>query len=290
MANEDEKFERWLNAYIDGELDAVQLAKFNDWLAKNPRAQQAVELQRSMDDSLRRVFQPPAQVTSAAGAQRERLRMSVDPDGVVADADGTVAAAAGSDAAVVSATNDHSTHSRSRIGWQWGALAAMLAVVAGGGAWWWAAFSGNDKPDPTYQYPTLLAFYDASAKNDFKEDWVCANSSEFAATFASRFGAGLKQPDTPPDLQLLGLKYGRTITGLTVHIMAKVNGAGVIVFVDKKSRDPSPPKKQGNLNVYRLETEHLIAYEMTPHDNASILPLLEEREVSPEEIAQFYGR
>jgi len=271
MTSNEEKFEQWLNAYLDDALTAEQRAKFEALIAKDPVARRQLELQQAVDASLQRSFDPPAVQPANADDLDKQVQSRTDAGAVI---------------------RKNSASSAARVAvWQRYAIAALLALVAGGGAWWWVSQTpGGGGTDPTYQYPTLLAFYDASAKNDFKEDWVCANPSEFAATFKTRVGYGLKQPDVPANVQLLGLKYGKTITGLTVHLMAKVDGEGVIVFVDKKSRDPKPEMKQGDLNVFRRELDHLIVYEMTPHDEASILPLLEEREVSAEEVEQFYRR
>ena len=234
----------------------------------DPVARKHFELQQAVDGSLNRSFEPPVHEALDARSLTEQSNFRMD------------------------AARPESVHQGGRaMRWQRYALAALLALVAGGGAWWWASQnSGGGSVDPTYRYKTFLTFYDASAQNDFKEDWVCESPSEFAATFHARVGFGLRQPDLPAGVELLGLKYGYTITGLTVHIMAKVDGAGVIVFVDKKSRDPSPEMQQGDLNVFRRELAHLVLYEMTPHDKASILPHLEEREVQPEEVKRFYQR
>jgi len=270
MTSNQEKFEQWLNAYLDDALTDEQRAKFEALIAKDPAARRQLELQQAVDASLQRSFDPPASQPTNIGDLEKQAQFR---------------------AGASSVTDKSSNQSVARtFRWQRYAMAALFALVAGGGAWWWSQDGGGGTTDPTYQYPTLLAFYDASAKNDFKEDWVCASPSEFAATFQTRVGYGLNQPNVPANVQLLGLKYGKTITGLTVHIMAKVDGEGVIVFVDKKSRDPKPDMKQGDLNVFRREMDHLIVFEMTPHDEPAILPKLEEREVSAEEVEAFYRR
>src|SRR5690606_2246302 len=73
MTQSDEKFFRWLNAYLDGTLSADQRARFEDLAAHDPRVREQIDLHRDAEATLRRLFalEAGAQIPHVSGMGEE---------------------------------------------------------------------------------------------------------------------------------------------------------------------------------------------------------------------------
>ncbi|MCB9855723.1 MAG: hypothetical protein H6818_08540 [Phycisphaerales bacterium] len=259
MTNQTEKLERWINAYLDGALDPIDAARFESVVDRNPSLRERLDTHRLIEASLNRTFAPP-------------VRKPAAPSSIVRETISMEAAEPAGEAAPPSARTSGRFFRKF-------AMAAMLAIVAFGGYWGWqnrALFIGTSGP------LTLTQFYEKSAANDFKEDWVCKNERQFQTTFWYRLGSGVALASAPSNVKVLGIKYGNTLSPQSVHLTAKVDGKGVVVFVDSKHNDRKDDVSSDGLHAFRKETDHLVFVEVSPLDHPAVLGLLSETELPVE--------
>lgn len=243
-----EQFDRWIDAYLEGGLDASQRAEFETLLAQEPELREEFELQQQIDASVGRLF-------SAS---------SVDAESVLTQA-----------------RQAQSSRPVGRRTWRSYAYAAAasLLIVTGTGWWYWNYLDRSTIP-ATMPKQTFAEFYQDAARNDFVPDWKCADDKEFAILFFQRFGSALVLAQAPTGIDPLGLCYTHTITPRTMAMTFKVNGKGVVVFVEKKGRDTDEHVKQtGGLHLFQRNLEHLVLYEVTPLDHPTVLDMWSERDI-----------
>lgn len=254
MTNQNDKLERWLNAYLDGALAPADAARFESVIDRNPQLRERIERQHDIEASLRRSFMPPTQAPEIPDERSvETIPMTNRREG---DVDGA-------------ATRKKSGGLLKGL-----AIAAMLAIVAGGGWWGWqnrAMFMGGRL--------TMAQFYEKAAEQEFKEDWVCKNDQQFQTTFWYRLGHGVALAQAPTGVDVHGIKYGETLSPLSVHLTADVDGKGVIVFVDKKENAPKDDVTKKGLHTYSKQSKHLVFVEVSPLERPVLLNLLTETEV-----------
>lgn len=245
-----DKLHRVINAYLDGRLDEAQTAEFHRLLERNPEARAEMELQARIDESLKRLFTPP-----------DAKSLDLDRPNVV----------------------------ENRPANRWlrlravAIVAAMLLLVVGGWGLW--AMLNPTVPEFKPRFPklTLTQAYQNAADNNFREDWACEDEKEFACTFDYRLGKGMALAQAPASVEVLGLSYANTITQKSILLHAKVNGRGIIVFVDRASADKGQNVDPASgLKLYKRKLDRLMLYEVSPLDKPYVLELLKEMN-TPEE-------
>lgn len=250
--------ESMIDAYLDGLLNAKELQAFERELETDMQLREEVDGQRRVDDSLGRLFAPPA-------CERivERIRRT-DPGQL----------------RVVS---------RGRIYlWLAGPLAAAaaLAFYFGGGDLLLQSMLGNRNISPLDLSPkTLAAIYQEEVAGGFKPRMVCKNELQFAATFWERFGQTLGIAAMPRGLSAIGLNRANSITRRTTHILVKVDGTPVLVFVDRADADSGqslPP--DSDLHLFSRDLGALVLYEVSPLSEARVLEYLSSPEYPIEEL------
>jgi hypothetical protein len=232
-----------LDLYVDGLLSGPELAAFEAQMQRDPQLAAAVQAQRRIDDSLRRIMVAPSAPELRQPANES---YSLRP----------------------------SLFSRMRRS-PWVAIAAVLIIGVSVWRVWDAYYA---KPTQESPYPiataprTMDTIYQVEKSRGFKPMWKCETDKEFATTFWKSLGAALTFRDAPPNVASLGLSYGNTV-GLspnTVYMLFKIDGREVIVFIDKISNDQKPKVTTPGVNLFRRETGQFVLYEMTPLDKPQV--------------------
>lgn len=142
-------------------------------------------------------------------------------------------------------------------------------------------------PDGTYPvgpHRTMAEAYRHTVEEGFTSKWVCRDDREFALVFLDQFGDMLSMNfPLPTGVEALGLKYFDAISPRTISMLARVEGEPVMVFVDRLERDHDtvrdvPP----GLTLHRRELGALVLYEITPHEEPTVIFHLQRPETLPE--------
>lgn len=268
-----------LDAWLDGRLDPAARAAFEDRLKADPALREQVELQKQIDQSLRRSLAAPSadRVLGAirhggeAGAQGEtgtgRMPM---PQGE-AEPGRTIK---------LQARPRNAGNLRAL------ALAAALVVAAVGLGWFNGLFDGlmGGSARPVQEL-TFASIYDQTLGTGFQPNWVCENDEQFAGSIWGRLGQGLLLATTPPNIEMLGLKYANLLTEDSSLLLCYVDRKPVVLLLERISaaRD-LPEPKDGRLRVFRRDVGQLAVWEITPLAQATVLPLL----IDPRRPREFY--
>lgn len=232
-----DQFESPLDAYLDGQMTPEQRRAYEQQIAADPELQAAVALQRDIDASLLRNFEPPqaaeikpAPVTLRAWWRRPELL----------------------------------------------AIAATLAVAAIG-LWRW--YAHDLEPHESYWQNAphgMTSVYRYEVATAYRADWVCENDQQFAGSIWARFGQPLVLGVLPSGTEAVGLSYANTITPEAMHLLARVDGRPVLVFIDRKAADTGQSiglleHLRTGLRLFSRTVGDLVLYEVTPLDAPHLL-------------------
>jgi hypothetical protein len=243
---------RDLEAFLDRTLPPHVRESIAREVGRDRELRAEVELQERIDASLRRSFLAPAP-PAALLAQLQRPAPTTK-------------------------------NARPRIGRRWLPLSVALAAV--GLSWGYVAWNYVPRPKvrPAAQETlTLAAAYQQHVDRGFQPDLAGADEHAFAAAFFSRQGQGLLLRPLPEGSQLVGLAFSSGCGPGMTAIMARVDGAAVMVFVDRLDADthPEPPATSAGLHMFRRELGPLVAYELSPLDKPSVVNALYPADVPP---------
>lgn len=257
-----------LDAYLDDLLAPRERAEFENRLAAESDLAEAVAFQRRLDESLARYAAPPdAKAVLAAAMKRAAQNGAARPD-----EDGAAAPAAPEPPAAIPM-------------WRRLAIAAVLLLGLIGSWQIYGLLTGG--PDGTYPvgpHRTMAEAYRHTVEEGFTSKWVCRDDREFALVFLDQFGDMLSMNfPLPTGVEALGLKYFDAISPRTISMLARVEGEPVMVFVDRLERDHDtvrdvPP----GLTLHRRELGALVLYEITPHEEPTVIFHLQRPETLPE--------
>ncbi|MBL9163022.1 MAG: hypothetical protein JNL18_09835 [Planctomycetaceae bacterium] len=238
---DDELFEMILDGFtMEGDGQSLEEA-----LRADPLRRQQAELQREIDESLRRLFaaQPPScEAIVAALHQSSTVVPRSQPHRRTARLFGVVAA-----------------------------LAASLLVAISLSSLWKNA--RHDAPDVAAR--PLVDLYQNAVATGFEPSYECREPERFAETFARRQGVPLKLLPMPEGSRMLGLVYTGGLSRDTTAMLAYVNDQPVMVFVDRAQNDRSDAAiPAGTLHVFREERDGLVFYEVTPLARPAVTSLL----------------
>lgn len=261
-----------LDAYLDGQLTGDELHAFEKSLAQDPVLQAQVDTQRSIDDSLTRLFgraEPvslPAQPNGAFEAHRQSVARTIEPPRLRV-APHTGAAKAKTPPA------KRNLRLPALL-----AVAAMLALTAAG-----LYMTGWIKPSDffgtreTFIGPEVV--YQRKVKTGFNPDWVCETDDQFTDTIRSRWGESLLIRNTD-SVKVVGWSYYEPVLSSdTLILLTKVDDTEVIVVMDHKKHDRTVSMKGcgGKLQQFREEFGNVVMYEITPLAEPRVLPLVERK-------------
>ncbi len=241
--DEHSKIEQQLQAYQDGLLNETDRAVFERLLRERPEVVAAIELQSEVDDSLRRLFQPPPPLDDV-----------VSKDGPLSHVNGV-------------------PRLRTRRSAGWVAALATVAAVAWAIVAWQLQFGGDSNDEPFFEPRPLVEIYHETIARGFKPYYECRDDERFAFTFELRQGRRLRLAQLPAGRQMLGLSYSGGISRDTTAMLCTVDGRPVIVFVDRLDAD-RPQSVDNEVNIVRREYAGLVLYEVTPHPEQRILDFL----------------
>jgi hypothetical protein len=239
-----------LDLYTDGLLSGPERLAFERRLELEPELRDALELQRRMDTSLRRTFvAPPAPQAPAPPAAAmpwlQRMR-------------------------------------RSRL------MAAAAVLLIALGAWRVFEFFRAQRhpelvqeryPDQRLVQLPMDKVYRVELDRGFKPQWICKDEREFVTTFWHKLGIGATLDPLPAGRQSLGLSFTPSVSPDTVGMLGRVDGAPVMLFVDRLDRDCAQTLSDGGLKLFRREVGALVIYEVTPLDRPSLMEHIRPRDV-----------
>lgn len=236
--------EQTLEAYLDGLLEGPEREAFERRIEKQPDLQAAVRQQRAIDSALKRVIGSPPLA---------RLNRAPDP---------TTAARS----PATSATG----------AWRLAVKRlAVAAALAGGVFGAWQIFNVLRPDSGGYQpmaWRNLETVYRDEIETGFEPSWVCENDEEFRQSFSKSHGQPLLLAQLPDRVSALGLAYCNSITLKTTYLLATVEDERVIVFVDRRDRDPGQTLSPGSdLHLYSRQVGSLVLYELSPLDQPRLL-------------------
>jgi hypothetical protein len=257
-----------LDAYLDGQLTGPARDAFEARLARDPALAAELALQRRMDGSLRAMF------------------VATPFPGVPSN--GHPAPLPHQNGAPVPAAKTAAAF-RPPAWWRWAAAAAVL-MLAVGGAWAWMALR---EPPPAetrrgfaeiYREQFLTGMPPAPAPPAATQATARATTEAFDAACAHYFGRTLKLSAVPAGLELEGVSQVSTLSPSTVMLRARIDGEGVLVFVDRMANDDGGVAAGratgcGNgccgVRIHRRQVADLVLYEMTPRPEAELIQAIE---------------
>lgn len=266
-----DKLDRWIEAHLDGRLDAEQQAQF-DQLCRNFEAvRKELALQQAVDQSLKRSFNPP---------EKNPQQVAVVP-----------AAEAGAVAEAAAPAVKAKRFSRAFIG----IAAAVVLLIGGGGGWlYWRTLNPvlETRFPPPRPRLTLAQLYQKAKDKDFQPEWVCKDDKQFITTFYWKLNHALAMTSLPADVKSWGLTYA-LVAGSKSHqvVLAtgKIDGRGIMVLVDNVEKDQGQSLDPAHgLHLHKRKLEHLVLYEVSPLAKPLFLHLFEERDMPQAWIDEGY--
>jgi hypothetical protein len=241
----------WLEKYFDYAPDSPERAETDRDMSFNRQMQLELQLQRQIEESLKRLFVPSA-------APADLLARLQSPTPLVQPA------------------------TQPRRNWAKLAFAAIAVSVVWGFLIW--RLLPVSRPVVEYKILPLSTIYDQTVAGGFQPYWVCKDAHEFASTFFTRQGQGLLLADLPEGTKMEGLAYTGGISPNTTTMLARTDGQPIMLFVDRASSDTHPvlPKTETKLHLFRKELGPLVMYELSPLDHATVMDYLHLADVPPE--------
>jgi len=263
-SNENNEAHNLLDAYVDGRLDDRARAEFERAMAADDGLRSLVELQTSIDASIRRSHPIP-------NAKR-----------VVQGLNGRLKSSPTATATPPSKTTIFAN--RKLVARLSMAAALFLAV---GGTWYFTRPPAAEPVPWITQQWSLPVAYEEMVKTGFKPLWLCKNDHQFAATFKKRFDQGLIMAKSA-DVTCLGISYINSITPKTTCLLLDDRGSKSMVFVDSLAKDRDMCMTGANgLNLFRREIGKTVLYELTPQDAPHALDLITTIDVPPEWLKEY---
>jgi len=233
-----------LDAYLDGRLEGGELARFEMAMANDPSLITQLEAARRIDQSLRRIA--PALPMELPEALPSAPRPATSIAG--------------------------------RIRRTYVVIAAAAAIILAAGVWYLVTRPTAPADKPRLATPTTATgFYLQLASHGYKPAWRCNTDAEFIDFLDKRFGDAFLVRSSPT-LAVIGWAYAeRTVGEATAALLTTVGDDKVMLFVDSLSDDhaPPPPEQSTGLRIFRAQVGKLVVYEISPRNEASVLPMLQ---------------
>src|SRR5687767_6248359 len=246
-----------LEAYLDGLLPPQERGAFEQRIADDAELRDALEQQRKVEHSLRRLISSPsasvvasmvAEIRDSAALDGEELikrsldRVFMPPpaetpklvlqeiralqtssNGMV-ETGGNVRAERRETLASQAAPPAFGRGAAGpyRLGgtFRYGAVAALWVIALLAAAWaGWTVYNSSAPPSQLAAKLTIDEYYSKKVKH-WVPYWVCENDEQFASSFRDRFGQALLLPlaSMPAGVSAQGLDYCHTITPSTVAV------------------------------------------------------------------------
>ena len=238
---DDELFEK----FLDNLMNDDERASFSGTLPANLPRQAEANLQHRIDDSLRRMFaitMPPTTISITAPS----------PDAKSVERPASQLAGPWRRGSVV-------------------ALAASLMIAVALTFLWQNA----QRAGPDVAARPLVDVYRNAVSSGFEPTYECHEPERFATTFERRQGEPLRLLELPANMRMLGLAYTGGLGRNATAMLAYVDDAPVMVFVDRSENDVQQATQvTGDLHVFRDERDGFVFYEVTPWESPRVTPFL----------------
>jgi hypothetical protein len=261
---------RQLDAYLDGTMAERDRHAFERMMAMDRELKQAVHRQKSIDQSLRRMFPVSSSATVEAVLQQAQQESHAASQTVTSKP-----------SAKTAPPPEKHVNWRRRL--------AVAAALLGGAYGIWSTYSFYFPPKPTFMAEQgggieplkFDEYYTGKVKSGYQPYWVCENDAQFADTFRQRFGQALQMRSLPSNITCAGLDYCFTISELTTAVMLNIDDQKVVVLVDKadvapRCRTHSDP----NLRVFEATIGNLKLVEVSPFEAPKALDLFYNPDVA----------
>lgn len=241
-----------LEAFLDGLMDPVEADAFAQKLRQDSDRHSSVDLQRRIDEALKRQFlvNSPELATVTSWLKR---------------------AAASKDVRHVGAAAPTESRLRPKVHW-------VLIAIAAGMAWCAVVWQlGYFRPDqPHFEPQPLVKLYAETLQAGFQPYYECHDAARFADTFKVRLGKPLQLAALPDGSHMLGLSYVGGLSRETTAMLCLVANSPVMVFVDRAGRDSAIATQGQNseLHVFRTVKYGLVFYEVSPLAQAQMMQYL----------------
>ncbi len=224
-----------LEKYLDGQLSPAEKERVEEALRTKPGAQAQVKLQHEVDDALARLFGPNDAALKLPAAGGGGRRLAA-----------------------------------------WGLAAAVVLIGLVGV---WAAFLRGPGPGSHGSVASaspLGPLYRAQVASGFVPKEVCTTRDEFAKWVQTYYQQPLYPAAAHEGVEFVGWSNAPAIGKNSGVLLAKVRGKEVIVVMDRKVLEKSEITGTGDpgLHSFRKQFGAIVLYEVSPLDQAAILPLL----------------
>ena len=222
-----------LEAYLDDALADDERTGFERAVDDDEHLASALDLQQRIDDSLRRVFDPPIVRPTLETPPRAPRRPWASP--------------------------------LRRL-----AIAACFAGAIIGTWSIWRSLAPPPAGEYDQAWRSFETGYRDTVDAGFRPAWTCRDDAEFVETFRQRFRQALVL-DAGTNVTALGLAYCNSLSPRTLCLLATADDAPVLVFVDRIERD-HPAVPSAGLHLFRTTLGDIALYELTPLEYAAVLP------------------
>lgn len=239
-----------LDLYIDGMLTDAQRSDFEALLANDTALRAEYELQKRMDEALKRRFEPDVAdiaVPQPKPAAKSQVSQAIQATQAIPF-----------------------PSSAKRSGSPWLRIAAMI-VIAGALATilfirpWGGSFVN---PRDAYAEEVRLGF----------KPYVVCETDEQMVHFTKKALGHAVLVAKDPSIALIGWAYdSRVVSDNTVTLLAKAGpdqSTQIVVYMDRAANDRRISTGTGTLNVFKRELGEAVFYEVSPLSEPSILPHL----------------
>lgn len=232
-------FER-LDAYVDGSLTPAQRAEFEAALSTGASLREAVEVQRAMDESLRRLYRPDVEGISATLPLRSRVQRPLW-------------VRVGAIAAILVL----------------GAVALLVNTRPAGPVI--SPFEGY-----TAEVRNGMQPYEVCTNN---EEFVAYMRHEFGEPIGVEHVPGLMLIGWGVNQDVMSLETISLLARFADPAAgdSQQPATAIVVFMDKSPRDRRMPSPPVGLKMHRAKVGQVVMYEVSPLDRAVILPALTTR-------------
>lgn len=234
-----------IDAYLDGEACGSAQAALEARLREDPLLAAEMALQRRVDESIRRLFSPPAILDQAP--------------------------AGGAEAGPIGRSIAGAPHRRRLLS---PPLAAAAVLALAGALGYWAVLGSPLSPPPPHAPAPVV--YQRVVAGGFEPQWVCEDEPAFIAYTRDLFGSSwVVAPQ--PGLKLVGWRSASDLLGPDAGLLlAERAGRRIVVAIDHRRNDRRIRGGDG-LRVFRRRLGDLVMYEVSPLEVPAVIGHVEAR-------------
>lgn len=234
----DDRLEAWLDS---------RFAASSSEPAPDEDLHEGLALQRLINDSLRRSFEPPPPPAP------EALLRALAQEAAKAPVAGSILP-------------------RSRT-WRAAVIAASLALGAFG-IWRIVETLSPEVVDPYAQpFRTFAGVYEHELETGFEPAWVCENDRQFFQFVWPYFRRGILMQPPPEGTVVAGLDVSNSLSEDTLYVLGQTQGHRLLVFIDTADHDRPEAVDEwaGAMNLFRRELDGFVLYELSPLAEPTLL-------------------